>query len=384
MRRLAFAAVTLFAALPAHAGVAPERLLRLDGSTIRVDEVDQFIAAQVKAAHVAGLAVAILEHGEVAYLRTFGWRDIYHRLPLAPDTVMYGASFSKAVFGALVATLADEKVLDLDRPVIELLGKPWSAVPRYDDLAYDPRANLITSRMLMSHTSGLANLRQLEGNRVRIHFEPGTQYAYSGEGINLMQLVVEAVTRRPVDELINERFFGPLGMARTSMTWQPALADNTAAGHDRRGRALEHVQRQKARAAGSMDTTITDFASFLSAMMRGKLISATAKQLLLAPRVAIRFAQQFPTFAMNPTDANDKIGLSYGLGWGLLTKTPYGVGYFKEGHDDGWGHYALAFDKPGIGVILMSNSDNGEQVFRAILERVLHDDVTPWSWEGYP
>ena len=393
MRRHVLAAVMLcgVATVGAQAGPIgkperverPGRLERLDGTSISVEEADQFIADQVKARGVKGLAVAILEHGEVAYVRTFGERD--GRQPLLPDTVMYAASFTKAVFGALVASLVDDHVIDLDRPVIALMNKTWSQIPRFDDLAYDLRANLITPRMLMSHTTGLVNLRQLEPDgRLRLHFMPGTQYAYSGEGINLMQIVVEQVTGHPIAELLATRFFTPLGMTRTSMLWQPKLADNTANGHDRRGRDLGHVQRQRSRAAGSMDTTITDFATFLSAMMRGTLISASAKQILLAPRVAIHFREQFPTFAMNPTADNDKVGLAYGLGWGLLTKTPYGLGYFKEGHDDGWGNYALAFDNPGIGVVLMSNSDNGESIFRAILEHVLHDDVTPWTWEGYP
>jgi CubicO group peptidase (beta-lactamase class C family) len=363
----------------------PARLERLDGTTIRVDEVDQFIAQEMKAARVTGLAVAILQHGEIGYLKAFGQRDVAKRLPLQTDTVMYGASLSKAVFGALVASLVEAGVIDLDKPVIELLGKPWSSVPRFDDLTYDPRANRITSRMLMSHTAGFANLRYFERDgRIRLHFDPGTQYAYSGEGINLMQIVVETVTGKTVDELVRERIFEPLGMAHTSMTWQAKHADNTANGYNKWGGSLGHEQRKSSRAAGSMDTTIADYATFLSAVMRGTVINARAKQIMLLPRIAIRFAQQFPTFGMTPTDANDAIGLAYGLGWGLLTKTRFGVGYFKEGHDDGWGNYSIAFDKSGIGVVLMSNSDNGEQVFRAILERVVHDDVTPWAWEGYP
>ncbi len=363
----------------------PEVLTRLDGSTIAVEEVDRFIVEKMKAAKVTGLAIAVLQRGDVAYVRAFGERDASRRLPLTIDTVMYGASFTKAIFGAVVASLAEAKALDLDRPIAALLGRPWSALPKYTDLARDPRANRITSRMLLTHTAGFANYRWLEpDNRLRIHFEPGSRYAYSGEGYNLLQLVVERVTGRSVGELMRERVFKPLGMTRTSMTWQPRLADNTAVGHDRRGRVLGHVQRQAPRAAGSMDTTIVDAARLLSAMMRGTLVSAEAKQAVLVPRIAIRTVAQFPTLVMAPTEANDRVGLAYGLGWGLLTKTAYGPGYFKEGHDDGWGHYMLAFDRDGIGIVLMSNSDNGEAVYRAILEKVVHDDVTPWVWEGYP
>ena len=357
----------------------------LDRSTMAVAEIDAFIAQQVAAQRVTGLAVAILNHGDVVYLKTFGQRDVAKKLPLEPDTVMYGASFTKAVFGALIANLATEKVLDLDRPVIELIGKPWTELPRYAELASEPRAAKITSRMLISHTAGFANLRFLEPDgKLHIHFDPGTQYAYSGDGINLLQVVVEAVTKRTVNDMIRERVFEPLGMTRTSMVWQPQYADNTAIGYDAGGRPLGHVQRPLARAAGSMDTTIADFAKFVSAMMHGKVVSAEAKQLLMTPAIAIRFAQQFPTLRMTPTTDNDRVGLAYGLGWGLLTKTPYGLGYFKEGHDDGWGNYAIAFDERGIAMVLMSNSDNGEKVFRPILEKVIHDDATPWTWEGYP
>lgn len=367
----------------AHA--EPAKLVRLDGSTITSDEVERFITQRMQAARVTGLAIAILQRGEIAYVRAFGERDAEHHLPLGVDTVMYGASFTKAMFGAVVAALSEAGVIDLDRPIAEVLSQPWSAIPKWADLASDPRANRITARMLLSHTAGFANYRFLEPDgRLRLHFEPGTKYAYSGEGLNLLQVVVEKVTGQSADALMRERVFKPLGMTRTSMTWQPQLADDTAVGHDRRGRSIGHVQRPAPRAAGSMDTTIADVAKFLSATVRGTLISPEAKQAMLTPRIAIHTAAQFPTLAMIPTQDNDRVGLAYGLGWGLLTKTPYGPGYFKEGHDDGWGHYMLAFDTPGIAIVLMSNSDNGETIYRAILNKVLHDDVTPWAWEGYP
>jgi len=367
------------------AAAAPDKLVRLDGSTITVAEVEKFIAQQMQAAHVAGLAIAVLQRGEVAYVKAFGERDTAKHLPLEVDTVMYGASLTKAMFATVVAELATRGGIDLERPVVELLKKPWSQLPRFTDLAGDPRASKITARMLLTHTAGFANLRYLEPDgRLHLHFEPGTKYAYSGDGINLLQLVVEEVTGKPGGDLMRERIFEPLGMTRTSMTWQPQLADNTAIGYDKSGRPLGHVQRQLARAAGSMDTTIVDVARFLSAMMRGKLVSEDAKRAALTPRIEIHTARQFPTLEMTPSKDNDRVGLAYGLGWGLLTRTPYGVGYFKEGHDDGWGNYALAFDKHGIGVVLMSNSDNGELVFRAILDKVIKDDVTPWAWEGYP
>ena len=55
--------------------------------------------------------------------------------------------------------------------------------------------------------------------------------------------------------------------------------------------------------------------------------------------------------------------LSYGLGWGLYF-TPYGKAFFKEGHDEGWRHYAVIFDDQGTGILIVTNSSNGEGFVR--------------------
>ena len=75
--------------------------------------------------------------------------------------------------------------------------------------------------MLLSHTSGLPNWRWFaDDKKLRIYFEPGARFAYSGEGIDLLQLVVESTANKGLKELMEERVFGPLGMNRTSMVWE--------------------------------------------------------------------------------------------------------------------------------------------------------------------
>ena len=77
------------------------------------------------------------------------------------------------------------------------------------------------------------------------------------------------------------------------------------------------------------------------------------------------------------------VGLAYGLGWGLLTRTPYGPAFFKEGHGDGAQNYMICFERRQACMIMLTNSDNGELAFRPLLEGILGDTVTPWEWEGY-
>ena len=73
------------------------------------------------------------------------------------------------------------------------------------------------------------------------------------------------------------------------------------------------------------------------------------------------------------TDANDGIRLSYGLGWGLYW-SPYGKIVFREGHDDGFRNYSVVFDKSRNGMVIMTNSSNGEGIFKDLLETLLHAD----------
>ena len=90
----------------------------------------------------------------------------------------------------------------------------------------------------------------------------------------------------------------------------------------------------------------------------------------------------FPTIGGDSTTENQAIELSTGLGWGFLN-TPYGKAFFKGGHDDGWEHYNINFIDKGISVLLMTNSSNGESIFKELLEKMIGDTFTPWKWGNY-
>src|SRR5580704_3782801 len=247
-RVLTFAMTPLLGAPLASA----QTVTRLDGSTISPGEIDATVTRLMKAAEVTGVGIAIFDGGKIAYLKAYGLRDKDKNLPLTVDSVMYAASFSKVAFAYLAMELVDDDVLDLDKPVYQYLPKPLPDYPNYADLANDARYKRITARMLLDHTSGFANYRWIEADRkLRIHFEPGSRFAYSGEGINLLQLVVETITKKPLDELMLERVFRPLAMTRTSMVWQDRFESDYANGYDEYGRSEGPQKRNKPDAAGS-------------------------------------------------------------------------------------------------------------------------------------
>jgi len=358
-------------------------ITRLDGSTITAAEIDATIVRLLRAAEVTGVGLAIINDGKVVYLKSYGVRDTEKNLPLTENSVMTGASFTKVAFAYMVMQLVQERVLDLDKPLYRYLPKPLPEYEGYEELASDSRYKQLTARMLLSHTSGFANLRFLEPDRkIRIHFQPGSRYGYSGQGLLLLQMVVEAITKQPLKALMHARVFQPLGMTRTSMVWEEHFESDFANGYDEYGRLLGPQRRKSADAAGSMQTTPRDFAQFMLAMLHGKGLSKQTRDLMFSSQIQIFSKRQFPTLATETTDDNKSIRLSYGLGWGLYW-TPYGKAFFKEGHDEGWRNYAVCFDDQKSGLVIMTNSSNGEGIFKEILETLFRNTFTPIEWEGF-
>jgi CubicO group peptidase (beta-lactamase class C family) len=383
MRQTLFTLAILVAvSIPTPAGEQPG-IKRLDGSTITSAEVDETVSRLMKAAEVTGVGVAIFNDGKVTYSKAYGLRDKDQNLPLTVASVMSAASFSKAAFGYMVMQLVDHGVLDLDKPIYQYLPKPLPEYPNYMDLANDTRYKRMTARMLLSHTSGFPNWRAFEDDhKLKIHFEPGSRFAYSGEGIDLLQLVVETVTKNPLEELMQEHVFRPLGMARTSMVWQDSFNTDYANGYDEYGRLLGPQRRTSADAAGSMQTTVADFARFMAGVLGEKLLRGKTQEQMLSPQIQITSKHEFPTLSDQTTDENKAIRLSYGLGWGLYW-SPHGEAFFKEGHDVGWRNYTVCFKPQKTGIVIMTNSGNGEGIFKGLLETLLKDTYTPIEWEGY-
>jgi len=358
-------------------------------SNLRGTDLDQRVTSLMSAAKVPGLAVAIIENGHVVSVKAYGMRDTAKQLPLTTDTIMYAASLTKAAFSYATMTLVDDGRLDLDASIASDLPKPLAEYEKYADLSGDARWKALTPAILLSHRSGFANFRYMQpgkdydpNGKLALYFDPGTRYAYSGEGINLAQFVIEHGKNIDVDTLMRERLFTPFHMTRTSMTWRNDFADNLAIGYDENGKPLGHKQRQSARAAGSMDTTISDYANLLAAMVSGDGLNTATHKRWLTPVVRIRSVQQFPTIGMPDSNDNDGISLGYALGVGTFTSAQ-GPAFFKGGHDDGTNNIAVCIESSKNCVLLMSNSSNAESIFPYLIDDVLGKTCFPWYWENY-
>jgi CubicO group peptidase (beta-lactamase class C family) len=341
-----------------------------------------------------GLALAIIDGGRVRFVQAYGVRNAAGD-PLRKDTVMYGASLTKTVFAYNVLQLVDQGKLTLDIPLANYLSKP---LPEYDteaiypdkygpyrDLASDPRWRRITVRNVLTHSTGFANFWWDEPDqKLRIHFDPGARYSYSGEGMILLQFVIENGRKDRGLGLdvgkLTQANFDRLGMSRTGLQWRPDFRPNLADGFNDKGEALPHDERSKVRAAGSMDTTIEDLSKFVAALTRHEGLSSASYAEMLKPQLHIGTAHQFPKFAPDLPVARQRTDLFAGLG--IVTfNGPQGAGFFKGGHDGQTANMLVCIEKARRCALILSNDVRAEAGYAELIKFILGETRVPLDWE---
>src|SRR5690349_11903395 len=253
------------------------------------DLVSSRIPGLMDSAGIPGLSMAYIENGEVAWTKGFGMRSIDTHKLVDENTVFEAASLSKPVVAHATLKLVDAGFLDLDRPLTEYI-----AIPELSD----GRATRITTRMILSHTTGLQNERHGD-EPLALAFNPGEKWSYSGEGIVLLQRALEKITGEPLNDLAQRLVFTPLEMGRSAFIWKKKFASNAARGHGDFEPPRAPTRPTTARAPSSLHTTAHDYALFVRAIMRRQGLKQSTVDEMIKPQVQIA------------------PGAAWGLGWSL-------------------------------------------------------------------
>lgn len=351
--------------------------------------LDTLVKAGMAETGTRGIAIAYIDHGKIVSVDSWGVRNAAGD-PLTPDTVMYGASLTKAVFGYFVMQLADEGRIDLDRSIADYLPRPLpdyagpaieNKYARWSDLAGDERWRKLTPRILLNHASGFANFGFAEPDgKLRFHFDPGTRYSYSGDGLILLQFVLEQGLGMDIGVEMRKRIFDKVGATRTGMMWRPDFATNLADGWTIDGKVEPHDERSKPRAAGSLDTTISDMAKIVAAYIRGDGLKPASRADLVRPQLPITTRSQFPNLQPDLPVADRHPGLSAGIGV-VTFQGAQGPGFFKGGHNDSTGNTWVCIEKARRCVVILSNDVRAEPLFPRLTRALLGDTGVPWAWE---
>jgi CubicO group peptidase (beta-lactamase class C family) len=357
-------------------------------------EIDARVRAAMAETGARGMAIAVIDDGRVNYVQAYGARNAKGD-PLQTDTVMYGASLTKTVMAYTTLTLVDQGRLKLDVPLADYLPQPLisygdgethlAKYGPYRDLAGDARWRTITARMALTHSTGFDNFWFIEPDqKLRIHFEPGARYSYSGEGFSLLQFTIEQGDSSKglgVDvKALTDAIFARLGMTRTSLQWRADFRPNLADGWNDKGEPQEHDERSNVRVAGSMDTTIGDFAKFVAALIRGDGLSKAARSEMVKPSLHIGTAHQFPNFAPELPKAQQRPDLAAGLGV-IVFDGPQGRGFYKGGHDGQTANSFVCLERGRRCVLLLANDVRAEARFADLVRFVLGETGVPYDWE---
>jgi CubicO group peptidase (beta-lactamase class C family) len=320
---------------------------------------------------VPGLSLALIRDARVVWHRSFGVRNADTKEPVGDGTVFEAASLSKPVFAYAVLKLVDGGKLALDRPL-----------SAYDPEAYagdDPRAALLTARMVLEHTTGFQN-EVTPGSPLKIYFTPGERFSYSGEGFLYLQRVVEHITGEPLDAFMRKTVFEPLGMTSSSFVWQEGFGALKAYGHRASGEVVQRRRPAAARAASGLHTTALDYAKFVTAVLNGTGLRRETAGQMMQGRVRL---DEGCSSCVERSLGRLSRTLSWGLGWGI-ERTEAGDAIWHWGDNNGEFHsFVIAYPGEGAGVVIFTNSGNGLSIIPEIVSRATGREHPAFAWMGY-
>jgi CubicO group peptidase (beta-lactamase class C family) len=334
-----------------------------------IARLEQLIPQLMKEGDVPGLSIALVRGGDLAWFRGFGVMNAKTSEPVTDETVFEAASLSKPVFAYAVLKLVDAGKFDLDKPL-------KSYLPGNYDVGEDPRLEQITTRRVLSHTTGFPNWRS---GTLKIHFTPGERFSYSGEGFVYLSKVIEQVTGEKFNDFMQRMVFDPLGMTSSSFVWRDDYEKVKTFRHNSVGEMSGRNKPAQPNAAASLQTTARDFGRFVLAILKGEGLKPATAKLMLTPQIKVSESGTNNT-ARPPEKLSTTI--SWGLGWGLQT-TGDGLSFWHWGDNGDGKAYVVAFERQNLGVVFFANSATGLSIAREIINEAVGGDQPALAWLKY-
>lgn len=331
--------------------------------------VDSVLPALLRESGVPGVAVGVMEGGQVAFTRGYGLADRASGRPMTARTLLNFASVSKPVTAWGVLHLVQGGSLSLDAPVGPSLRRWRLPASEFDN-------DGVTVRRLLSHTAGISVpsvpwfpadtalptleqvLRGEAGGRgpVRVEHQPGARWVYSGGGYDILLLMVEEASGQSFAEYMRRTVFAPLGMHRTTFAPAAVSGGEVATGYDEEGNPVAPYRFVGA-AAGGVYSSVEDFTRFLTAYAgsRHGILDQRTFDTMLTPVAGVQL------------EGADVAGARYGLGHGVhRTRSGERIVYHSGGNP-GYLAYFLVMPERGIGLVLATNGSAGVAVIARVV-----------------
>lgn len=319
------------------------------GFDIPKDSISSYIDSKMTEYNINGISIAIINKGEVVYHHVKGYANTELKRVVTKQTIFEGASISKPVFSFFVMTFVEEGLLDLDKPLYQYLPN--------DAIAYDERYKKITSRMVLSHRSGFQNWREDDEDKtLKIQFEPGTDYFYSGEGYQYLAEVLKHLLKTDWNGLeaeFQKRIAKPIGMENTVFIENEYTKRYKAEPYDENNEWIDWKNNYWSKkddgifsAPASIHSESIDFSKWMIAVMNNGILKEESYNELLKPHSKVPY---------------DGFDVSYTLGF-VTPHIPFTNVYMHGGNNIGFtSSFALDTEK-NWGYVLFTNSEYGEKL----------------------
>ena len=276
---VAFAALTAASIAYAQTGLAPQV----------PDNVDRIAKQILASTGVPSASLAIVKDGQIAYLQAYGNARLEPAVPARSDMRYSVGSISKQFTATAILMLAEQRKLSLDDPVSRF-------VPNLT------RANEVTIRELLSHTSGYQDywpqdyvppfmLQPISAEQIMdrwarkpLDFDPGAKWQYSNTNFVIAGVIIEKASGMPLLKFLTTKIFVPLDMQSVANVDQSKLGDTDPTGYMRYALGPPRAAPKEGKgwlfAAGELAMTAQDLAKWDIAMLNQRMLKpASYKQM---------------------------------------------------------------------------------------------------------
>lgn len=321
--------------------------------------------------NIPGLQVAYSSGDQISYYAN-GVRSLNNNIPIDTATVFQAASLSKVVFGYIAMKLQERGVFDLDTPLSNYM--------EYERLSEIPVAKGITARHVLTHRTGLPNWQGSVGskewatNKLTTEFAPGAGYRYSGEGFYYLQIVIEHLTGKSLNQIATEEVFVPFGMVNSSYNWIIQYEENAAAGHKVDKTPLDLRKNRNANSAYTLYTTAADYLKFVQkALFEGEGLKPETYKMMISKQADIAIASK-------PKKTDKFMGTGMAV---RLQESQKGIAYWHTGSNPGFRCYFIAYPDTKEILTVFTNSENGTKTMEYIIplflgKKIAHHAID-WS-----
>lgn len=257
--------------------------------TLTVKEIDNFVNAYKEYYKIPAVSVVVIRDNQVVYDQTIGIKHNLSNDAVDNYSLFEAASITKSIFAVLVLRLAEQGIIDLDKPLYQYLAFP--------NIENDERSKLITARIVLGHQAGLPNWpwggphAWENGRETKLIAEPGNEFHYSGEAFNYLGRVIEKITGKSIEMLYEQEIANQFEIKDSYFNYHEHLKNRMTLGH--RQIYPEFKEREwRSSPASSFLTNAHLFKGFILALMNEKVLNKNSYELIYKPYTILNAEQR--------------------------------------------------------------------------------------------